>query len=81
MIKFVIMSDLYIDFNYFFIFEMKMLINLFKKEKIDYFYIVGDIFNYFIKDIFFFINNLKKYIKFSYNLGNYDMFDLIEIEI
>ncbi|HEO1210350.1 TPA: metallophosphoesterase [Streptococcus agalactiae] len=81
MTKLAIMSDLHIDLNHFSTFETKTLINLLKKEKIDHLHIAGDISNHFTKDTLSFINNLKKHIKLSYNLGNHDMLDLTETEI
>ncbi len=81
MTKLAIMSDLHIDLNHFSTFETKTLINLLKKEKIDHLHIAGDISNHFTKDTLPFINNLKKHIKLSYNLGNHDMLDLTETEI
>lgn len=81
MTKLAIMSDLHIDLNHFSTFETKTLINLLKKEKIDHLHIAGDISNHFTKDTLPFINNLKKHIKLSYNLGNHDMLNLTETEI
>ncbi|HGF0430225.1 TPA: metallophosphoesterase, partial [Streptococcus agalactiae] len=81
MTKLAIMSDLHIDLNHFSTFETKTLINLLKKEKIDHLHIAGDISNHFTKDTLPFINNLKKHIKLSYNLGNHNMLDLTETEI
>ncbi|MFV8214231.1 phosphoesterase, partial [Streptococcus pluranimalium] len=41
------MSDLHIDINHFSDFEMQILINLLKEEKVDHLHIAGDIANHY----------------------------------
>ncbi|KXT75792.1 hypothetical protein STRDD12_00904 [Streptococcus sp. DD12] len=72
------MSDLHIDLNHFGPFELETLLFVLKREAIDHLHIAGDLANHFDQDAVPFIEELRRQLTVTYNLGNHDMLDLTE---
>ncbi|OZV23989.1 metallophosphoesterase [Streptococcus sobrinus] len=81
MTKLAIISDLHIDLNQFSDFEKETLLTILQETGVTHLHLAGDISNHH-KDISLpFIEELRKSLEVTYNLGNHDMLDLNDSEI